>query len=313
MVVCTFNRADLLETSLEALDEQILESSEYEVIVVDNNSTDNTLNVVEELCNRLTSLRYCFEPNQGLSHARNRGWREAMGEYVAYIDDDCKVPGQWLTVAKKIIEQISPDVFGGPYFAFYNTPKPHWFKDSYGSRDQGTEARNLVEGEYLSGGNIFFRRALLETLEGFNVSLGMSGHKLAYGEETSLLRRIRATMPDQVIYYAPEMYVYHLVHSRKMSLPWIMRKRFVDGRYSYLVFKKDSNHLAARQPRQIRQSVGNLLKDVFGFVRLARRRDRVQYPYLQNYLYEKVFEYIQSAGILYEQYLELIRYNKWKI
>ena len=101
VVVCTFNRADLLETSLEALDEQILESSEYEVIVVDNNSTDNTLNVVEELCNRLTSLRYCFEPNQGLSHARNRGWREAMGEYVAYIDDDCKVPGQWLTRGEK--------------------------------------------------------------------------------------------------------------------------------------------------------------------------------------------------------------------
>lgn len=310
VVVCTFNRADLLVTSLQALSKQLLEYSEYEIIVVDNNSTDNTREVVNEFCYRLANLRYCFEPHQGLSQARNRGWREAKGEYVAYIDDDCRVPEQWLTLAKKIIEQISPDVFGGPYFAIYNTPKPHWFKDSYGSRDQGNVARNLTDGEYLSGGNIFFRSALLENLEGFNVSLGMSGQRLAYGEETALLRRIRATMPEQVIYYDPEMYVNHLVHSKKMSLSWIMCQRFVDGRYSYRVFKKNSDTPEARQRLQMRQSVGNLLKDVLNFARNARRRDRVQYPYFQNYLYEQVFGYIQSVGILYEQYLQTIRYKK---
>ena len=310
VVICTYNRGKLLADALSTVCNQTLDPSVYEVIVVDNNSTDNTNEVVKGYRRRFTNVSYCIEPHQGLSRARNRGWREAKGEYVAYIDDDCKVPEQWLTVAKKIIEQISPDVFGGPYFSFYNTPKPHWFKDSYGSREHGKEARFLTDNEYLSGGNIFFRRELLEILGGFDVSLGMSGQRLAYGEETALLRHIRETMPEQIIYYDPEMYVHHLVHSKKMSLPWVIRQRFVDGRYSYRVFKNNSNTPGARQSLQIRQSVENLCKVVLSFTRNARRRDRVRYPYFQNYLYEEVFGHIKSIGILYEQYSELIRYNK---
>jgi glycosyltransferase involved in cell wall biosynthesis len=310
VVICTYNRGKLLADALSTVCNQTLDPSVYEVIVVDNNSTDNTNEVVKGYRRRFTNVSYCIEPHQGLSRARNCGWQEAKGGYVAYIDDDCKVPEQWLTVAKKIIEQISPDVFGGPYFSFYNTPKPHWFKDSYGSREHGKEARFLTDNEYLSGGNIFFRRELLEILGGFDVSLGMSGQRLAYGEETALLRHIRETMPEQIIYYDPEMYVHHLVHSKKMSLPWVIRQRFVDGRYSYRVFKNNSNTPGAIQSLQIRQSVANLCKVVLNFTRNARRRDRVRYPYFQNYLYEQIFEYIQSFGILYEQYLQTIRYKK---
>jgi glycosyltransferase involved in cell wall biosynthesis len=310
VVVCTFNRAGLLEISLQSLSNQLLEDSGYEVIVADNNSTDNTRQVVSKFRHSLTNLRYCFEAKQGLSYARNRGWQEARGEYVAYIDDDCKVPEQWLTVAKKIIEQISPDVFGGPYFAFYNTPKPHWFKDAYGSRDLGNVARELTDGEYLSGGNIFFRRELLEILGGFDVSFGMSGQRLAYGEETALLKHIRETMPERVIYCDPEMYVHHLVHSKKMSLPWIIRQRFVGGRYSYRVFKNNGSISGPGQRQQLRQSVGNLLKDILNFARNAGQRDRVKYPYLQNYLYEHVFQYIDKVGVFFEHCLQTFRYKR---
>lgn len=152
VILCTYNRADLLATALQTLCEQSLDKREYEVIVVDNNSADETRQVAEAFCRDYANVRYVFETRQGLSHARNRGWREARGEYVAYTDDDCKLPSQWLAVAKQVIEEISPGVLGGPYFAFYNTPKPRWFKDSYGSRDLGDQARALTTSEFLVGG-----------------------------------------------------------------------------------------------------------------------------------------------------------------
>ncbi|MGD8380729.1 MAG: glycosyltransferase, partial [Syntrophobacterales bacterium] len=90
VIVCTYNRAELLGGTLRTLCHQTLDTSEYEVIVVDNNSTDNTREVVDEFCRRSSNVRYCFEPQQGLSHARNQGLQEAKGKYVAYIDDDAR-------------------------------------------------------------------------------------------------------------------------------------------------------------------------------------------------------------------------------
>lgn len=301
VVVCTYNRADLLASALQTLCEQTLDSSEYEVIVVDNNSTDNTRAVAEEFCRRYPNVRYCFEPQQGLSHARNRGWRVARGEYVAYLDDDCQAPEQWLAVAKEIIEQISPGVFGGPYYAFYNAPKPRWWKDSYRSREHAEKARALTPDEDLSGGNIFFRRTLLETLDGFNVQFGMSGQKIAFGEETVFLRRIHATMPDQLVYYDPRLYVHHLVHAKTMTMWWRVRERFARGRYSYRLFHGD-NPLAVGRRRLLREAVGTLRALAMDLVHGALRRNRTRYPYVQNYLYEHAFRHFKKLGMLYEQW-----------
>jgi glycosyltransferase involved in cell wall biosynthesis len=301
VVVCTYNRANLLVDALQSLCEQSIERSEYEVVIVDNNSTDKTSEVVDEFCHRFANVRYCFEPKPGLSHARNRGYREAKGEFVAYTDDDCRIPEKWLAVAKEIIERISPGVFGGPYFPYYRVPKAYWFKDSYGSNYQGDKARILKEGEYLSGGNIFFRRTLLETLGGFDAGLGMSGQEIAYGEETALLRRIRVTMPDQLIYYDPRLYVLHLVQGKKMRIRWTMRQRFVDGRYSYRVFLSD-DHPAVGRLRLARRAALTLMELTADLARGVLQRDSKRYPYVQNYLYERALRHLRTLGMLYELY-----------
>ncbi len=83
VVVCTFNRANMLATILQSLCEQSIETSEYEVVVVDNNSTDDTREVVDEFHRCFSNIRYCSESKQGLSHARNRGWREAISRLGA--------------------------------------------------------------------------------------------------------------------------------------------------------------------------------------------------------------------------------------
>ena len=299
VVVCTYNRADLLEGALETLSEQTLHPSQYEVIVVDNNSTDNTHEVVAGF-DRLENLRYCTETRQGLSHARNRGWHEARGEYVGYLDDDCKAPTDWLTVASDVIGRLSPAVFGGPYSPFYSAPRPAWFRDRYGSSHKGEEARALAQNEYLSGGNVFFRRSLLEELNGFDPRFGMRGDSLGYGEETVMQRRIRASRPHEVIYYAPTLGVYHLVPPRKMTLRWIARHRFVDGRYSHLVFRRDTTTPPSRA-----QVLRVMVRTVFDFsldmARSVFKRDPAQYPYAQNYLCEHAFVHLRELGQLYER------------
>jgi len=234
VVICTYNRVDIFVDALKTICNQTLDASFYEVIVVDNNSSDNTAHVTKDFCEQFSNVRYCFESKQGLSHARNRGWREAQGVYVAYIDDDCKVPEQWLGVAKDIIERFSPGVFGGPFYAFYNTHKPMWYKDSYGSHVPFKEekALNSQESVKIFGGNMFFCRALLEALGGFDVKLGMCGEKIAYCEETALILHISNTMTDELIYYDPRLYVFHLVRKKKMTVRWFVCSWFTIGQYS---------------------------------------------------------------------------------
>ncbi|MDM8542632.1 glycosyltransferase family 2 protein [Desulfococcaceae bacterium HSG9] len=304
VVLCTYNRVELFANALNTLCEQLLETSLYEVIIVDNNSTDSTRSIAENFSQDYPNIRYCLEGQQGLSYARNRGWREARGLYVAYVDDDCKMPASWLTIAIEIIHKITPAVFGGPYFAFYNSPKPYWWKDSYGNYERARVSRPLRRLEYLRGGNIFFRRKVLEEMKGFEVNLGMSGQTLGYGEETCLQRRIRSEMPDEIIYYDPRLYNYHLVRSEKMCIRWILYSYFVSGRNSNDIFQQ-TFHKTGRlnKLRLLSQAILILFKLQVNCLNGVLRRDRERYPYLNNYLCENTSKYFVMLGKLYDEFI----------
>ena len=307
VVICTYNRAELLTKGLQTLCEQTLAISEYEVIVVDNNSQDNTRAVTEDFCRRYPNIRYFFETQQGLSHARNRGWREAKASYIAYIDDECKMPPQWLAIAKQIIERLAPGVFGGPYYGYHTSKPPDWWKESYEAFEPCVTARALSEKEYLRGGNLFIQRRLLDLMGGFDVALGMSGNKLGYGEESHLQKRLRAILPDKLIYCDPQLYVYHLVRLEKMSWRHILSSQFSSGRHSYAVFW-DNTPRNDRQPhlRLLGEAALIFLKFIADLLIGILRRDRKRYPYPQNYLYENTFTHLQTLGLIYERYIQTI-------
>ncbi|MBI5082086.1 MAG: glycosyltransferase family 2 protein [Chloroflexi bacterium] len=297
VVVCTFNRASLLRTCLQSLVEQSVDVSCYEVVVVNNNSTDSTPQVVKEFSDQRSNFSGVVEKTQGLANARNSGWRIASGEYVAYIDDDCKAPPEWIAVAKEIIEQVSPTVFGGPNFAFYNTPKPPWYKDIYSSTTLGDHSRVLSAREHLIGNNIFFQHTILDALGGFNSQLGMIGDKIAYGEETEMVMRIRSTMNDAITYYEPRLYVYHLVRPEKMRLDWTVSQSFASGWYSAKVFKVETSRSFTLW-RSLLLETMLLIKDVSWSVLW---RDRTRYPYWQNFFYEVVCRHLIKLGEIVEQ------------
>jgi len=305
VVICTYNRAELLNGALKSLVEQSLDPKCFEIIVVDNVSTDNTpevVNIFQEMYPEYTIIRI-YESRQGLGYARNTGFKNARGSYVAYIDDDCRVSSHWLEVAVELIKRFAPGAFGGPYLPCYEDYKPSWFKDSYVSHVQGEYLRPLEKHEYLDGTNMFFRWSLLQELGGFNPNLGMIGAKIAYGEETYLIRQIREKT-EEIIYYDPALYVYHLVPTYKLSLRWIMRHNFLDGRYSYLIFRGNVPKTAGRI-RLLKRAIRTLLIFCWDVIRGLFRRDRTHYPYLQNYFCEHTFRYIQQLGALYEQFRQM--------
>jgi hypothetical protein len=138
---------------------------------------------------------------------------------------------------------------------------------------------------------------------GFDNTLGMYDQNLGYGEESELQSRLYATMPDEIIYYDPKLFVYHLVRPEQMSLHWILNSRFVGGRYSYYVFPDDNGQ--AVRPSKLKllvQAVLTLLRLFFDIIVGIFRRDRERYPYLQNYLYENTFKYVRNFGVIYEKY-----------
>ena len=301
VVLCTYNRWELMASALRSVCEQTIHPMDYEIIVVDNNSTDRTRQHVVEVSRRHAHVRYCFEAKQGLSHGRNAGLRAARGRYVAYIDDDCTVPVEWLGIAQDVIVRVAPAMFGGPYGPFYNSPKPPWYRDSYGSYEGGSSARLLGEDEYLSGTNLFIRRILLDELGGFSPDVGMAGDRLGYGEETIIQQRCRRERPHEGIYYEPKLRVSHLVRSEKMTLRWCARQMFISGRDWQRVLY-ETRHRQVHILRSFLRAGRALFYLAKGFVQGIVARDRSRYPCVENYLYEVVFVQLQIMGAVYEQF-----------
>jgi glucosyl-dolichyl phosphate glucuronosyltransferase len=301
VVICTYNRSELLRSALGSLSSQTADKDRFEVIVVDNNSTDETKLVALDYCSQQPNWRYLFQSKQGLSPARNMGCGAAQGDYVGYLDDDLTASKEWIATALEIIATHNPHIFGGPSYPYYLSPKPHWFLDAYGSMDYGLKARQLTRSEFLSGKNIVFRRTLIYALGGFDPQLGMSGSQLGFGEETALILKAFDSVPDLNYYYDPRLCVTHLVAPYKMQIRDMARKAFADGRYQYRIFG---------YPRHggLSGTIVSAAKLIFwvltlpldlGFAFSLRNKKRYRHP--ENYIYEHSLRILRQIGKSYEQ------------
>lgn len=238
VVVCTYNRADLLPGCLESLAEQTLDKSIYEVIVVNNNSTDNAQGIAEEFAGKQPNFRVVVETKQGLSHARNRGYREAKGDYVAYIDDDARADVRWVELILDALESVKPEpvVVGGTILPWYEKKPPDWFMDDYEIRSWG-DAKHFLEPPRaengFSGSNMTFRKSILEEFGGFSADYGVVGNVLRLGEETELFSRIYKKHP--LFWYDPAIQVEHLVPARNMSVSYRLKRTYAGGIYGAAV------------------------------------------------------------------------------
>lgn len=228
VIVCTYNRSSWLRRCLGSLEPQCADCGVVEVLIVDNNSSDDTRKMAEEYTSRLPHFKYIYEKAQGLSHARNRGYREARGKYVAYLDDDAKAHADWVSSILRFFEAV-PEAsgVGGPYLAFSPDPVPPWFPKEYGCWSLGGKTRKLGENEYVNGLNMAFTKEALTALGGFDTAIGMTGSKVSYGEETNLTLRMREC--GRSVYYCHDMVVDHAILPYKQHLGWLLKSSFANG------------------------------------------------------------------------------------
>jgi GT2 family glycosyltransferase len=222
VAICTYNRSSALEGSVGSSFAQETDVA-FEVLVVDNNSTDDTREVVEKLTQRFPSLRYVVEKKQGLSHARNRALEEARGEIVAYIDDDCTVLPGWITNVAKAFEDPTVGCAGGRIAVGYPGDKPSWvtpeMEPLFGLYDYGDLPGQT---DRVFGGNLLVRRDLARQLGGFSTRLGYQGKKHIGGEDVDFARRVAEA--GYSVVYVPDAMAIHHVEPTRISQEWVLRR-----------------------------------------------------------------------------------------
>jgi glycosyltransferase involved in cell wall biosynthesis len=308
VIICTRNRARLLRQAIDGLLVQPFDPELYEVVVVDGNSTDGTPEMVRELATRFPNVSYHNCPEKGLPKARIYGAARARGTVIGYLDDDAKPCADWLKRAADVFHRLNPICFGGPFFAFYESPKPAWFKDEYGSVTHGDKARYLLVDEFLCGGNIFFRRDALSTAGGFDPDFCKMDAGFAYGEEAVPQVRLRQKFPMEAFYYDPELFILHLVRPERMDVWRGVREAFEMGR-GYGKLSLASRVETRRLPfawRLLHRAGRFALKSLF----LAPFRNRRAFPHWQNYVYEVAARDMREAGTFYEFYLSAMSNGK---
>jgi glycosyltransferase involved in cell wall biosynthesis len=240
ILIATYNRAAMLHETLLSLTRlQVRAGRTWEVIVIDNNSSDDTRAVVERVAPEFpVELRYVFEGRQGRSSALNTGITLARGKVLAFTDDDVQVAPVWLDAACDALNGDDPRLAyaGGPVRPIWETPPPAWLDRTRGDlwgtiaiQDHGPESFVYEERHRVPlGANMATRREFFDTVGTFRADLGRSSGTLVLGQEVpEILLRARQAGLRGV--YVPAMEVHHHVPARRLTPAYFRKWWFGKG------------------------------------------------------------------------------------
>ncbi len=236
ILICTFNRAELLAETLTSLG-QVRSSRAWDIVVVDNNSTDTTRAVVEHYASLMpVPVVYLFEPRQGKSYALNTGMALSAGEVIVFTDDDVRVSPGWLDAACETLDHdVAADYTGGPVRPLWGAEPPQWLDVSrselWGTLailDYGAEPFVFEERQRVPlGVNMAVRRSLVERIGGFHPDLGRRGRSLLGQEQAEFFSRGRRAGARGL--YVPSMEVHHHVPQARLTKSYFRRWWFWKG------------------------------------------------------------------------------------
>lgn len=233
-VISTFNRARFLPGLFDSIKNQTLPATEFEVIIINNNSTDDTEFLSQEFIKNSPGINafYCVEKNQGLSFGRNRGIIESNTGLVTFLDDDALPAPDFLEKTVSFFE-THPDAgaAGGKILLQFIGEKPDWFNPFLapllGYFNFGDKTK-IFEHSFFKGSNMTFRKSLFDIYTPFDTRLGRTGDGMIGGEEKELFYRLKNNGIQ--LWYIPEAIVYHLVPEERTTPVFIKRQAIGTGK-----------------------------------------------------------------------------------
>jgi glycosyltransferase involved in cell wall biosynthesis len=228
IIICTYNRAGYLFDTLQSLLRTNASSGQFEILIIDNNSTDHTPSVTPKIADRYPDfrLKYIKEAKQGLSYARNCGIKEAAAPILLFLDDDITLhPGfipAWIQFFKS---HPNASGGGGKIHVQFDDPRPSWMSHFLlpllGHHDLGNKMKRYPSNKYPFGGNMAFQKEIFDQYGAFNTNLGRKGSKLMAGEEKEFYGRLAGS---EQIYYLPDAFLWHRVNKQRLTKDFIKKQ-----------------------------------------------------------------------------------------
>ena len=230
IIICTYNRMEYLPNCLEHLKNQTAKKEFYEIIIIDNNSSDKTELICKDYIQKNSEINvtYFLEKKPGLSNARNRGIKEAKGDILCFIDDDGFATDNYVKIISKYATNINYSnyiAFGGKVIPCYNKGKePKWISKYISGLvsevDLGTKVKSFNK-KYPAGCNMVFRKEFFENHGGFNVDLHTRG------DDKYIFQKLRDN--KYKILYVPELKVSHFIDDYRLEKNFIIRLSKIIG------------------------------------------------------------------------------------
>jgi len=229
IVICSYNRAQYIGDALDSLYNQTSSLSDFEVILVDNNSTDGTPEVYASWRQNHPdgNFQYLTEHRQGASYARNTGAAHANTDWLCFMDDDAVAfPDFVANIIKHTQEKPTVVGFGGKIIPKYIPEKPVWMSyyvsSLVGNFDYSTVPCAFKKGKYPLESNMIIKKSVFDQVGGFNTTLpGVVGTLRIGGEGKELFYKVMGL--GEEIYYDPSIIVYHVVETQKLTKEYLYR------------------------------------------------------------------------------------------
>ncbi len=236
LIICTYNREKYIGPLLDSIAKNDYPTTDYEIVLVDNNCTDNTHGVCEQFtaAHPQINFRYTVEPEQGLSAARNKGIKEAKGDIIIYVDDDALVDSDYIRIyAEHFATHPETMAAGGPIEPLYETSEPAWMSPYAKAlltawMNYGDKVREYPKGRYPGGGNAAYRKVVFDKVGLFNTELGRKGNLLLASEEKDIFDKMHA-LGMQVL-YLPTPVLHHIIPQTKLEEDYFNRLTLQIGR-----------------------------------------------------------------------------------
>ncbi len=229
VAIPTYNRATFLRQTLAGLARQEYPADRFEIVVVDNNSTDATKEIVREFATRNPAPRYVVEPEQGLDHARNRAIAEARGEIIVFADDDILMQPDWLAQLTAPLEADTEGrigAVGGEVIPVFPDGLPAWVAEWHRPLRFRADAGPIPNQPM--GANLAFPKWVFERLGVFDTTLDRSAKYLFDGGDGEMIRRVRAAGLE--VWFAPAARVDHQMPASRTSFRYNAKHAFDSAR-----------------------------------------------------------------------------------